>query len=264
MSILNETPVRTSKNFGINNINLDVTIPENVQEFKSIEISKTASKLEKNLELKYGIGLEEKVQNKSNNKIKIETANNDNIKLIYNFDDNNLNLINQIQIIANGTSNIVIEYKSNTEKKCFHNGIIKLIANENAKIDVTIINFLNKDSDNFEAIENELFSNSKVNYTIIDIGGKNSITNYYSDIEGENANNDLKTVYLGADEQVKDINYIAELRGVKSNIDIDVQGTLNGNAKKYFKGTIDFKKDVKKLKEMKMNIVCYYQIKQNQ
>ena len=39
---------------------------------------------------------------------------------------------------------------------------------------------------------------------------------------------------------------IAELRGKKTNIDIDVQGALKDSAKKNFKGTIDFKKGAKK------------------
>ena len=42
------------------------------------------------------------------------------------------------------------------------------------------------------------------------------------------------------------MNYIAELYGEKSNIDIEVQGALKDNAKKNFKGTIDFKKGCKK------------------
>lgn len=87
-----------------------------------------------------------------------------------------------------------------------------------------------------------------IKYTIIDIGGKTSISNYYSNIIGDNAENDLKSIYLGIDNQIKDINYIAELRGKKTNIDIDVQGALKDSAKKNFKGTIDFKKGAKKSK----------------
>ena len=107
---------------------------------------------------------------------------------------------------------------------------------------------MNEESDNFESIENVIGKNSKVNYTIVDLGGKNSITNYYADIKGESAENDLKTIYLGTDNQLKDINYIAELRGKKTNVDIDVQGALAGSAKKNFKGTIDFKSGCKKSK----------------
>ena len=60
------------------------------------------------------------------------------------------------------------------------------------------------------------------------------------------ADNRLNTIYLGKETQTFDLNYIAELRGKKSNIDIEVQGALKDNAKKHFKGTIDFKKGCKK------------------
>lgn len=62
----------------------------------------------------------------------------------------------------------------------------------------------------------------------------------------KNSDNEINTIYLGRDEQILDINYIGELRGKKSNIDIEVQGALKDNAKKHFKGTIDFKKGCKK------------------
>ena len=251
---VNDTPVRTARNFKINNIEVELDLPEKIAEFKNVEIINDKSIIDSevsNLPLTYGNGkiLEELNYETANSKIKIQTSNEkEDIKIIYNFDDNNLNLVNQIEIIANGDTNVIIEYKSQTAQKCLHNGIIRTIANENAKLNVTIVNLLNEQSENFEAIENRLEKNSKVNYTIIDIGGKTSISNYYSNIIGENAENDLKSIYLGIGEQRKDINYIAELRGTKTNIDIDVQGALKDSAKKNFKGTIDFKKGSKKAK----------------
>ncbi len=249
---LNETPVRTSRNFQINNLKLDIDIPTKIKEFENIEIINQESKITKEIELNdlvYGNGeeLEENNIKYSNNKIRIETKKED-IKLIYNFDDKNLELINQIEIIGNNDANIIIEYKSNTDKKCFHNGIIKTIAKENCKLNIVIVNLMNDKSNSFEAIENDILENAVVNYTIIDLGGKTSVTNYYSNILGVNASNDLKTIYLGKNEEIKDLNYIAELKGEKTNIDIDVQGVLDGNCKKNFKGTIDFKKGCKKAK----------------
>ena len=251
---VNDTPVRTARNFKINNIEVELDLPEKIAEFKNVEIINDKSIIDNevsNLPLTYGNGkiLEELNYETANSKIRIQTSNKkEDIRIRYNFDDNNLNLINQIEIIANGDTNVIIEYKSQTSQKCLHNGIIRTIANENTKLNVTIVNLLNENSDNFEAIENKLERDSKVNYTIIDIGGKTSVSNYYSNIIGENADNDLKSIYLGIGEQRKDINYIAELRGTKTNIDIDVQGALKDSAKKNFKGTIDFKKGSKKAK----------------
>jgi Fe-S cluster assembly protein SufD len=250
---LNETPVRTSRNFLINNIKLEnVVIPEKLEMFQNVMVTGTES-FNKDINkqhLNYGLSeeLEENVFYKANSQIAINVKENDNIKVTYDFDDDNLQLVNQIDICATGNANIIIEYKSSTNKECFHNGVIKVFTKENAKLNITVINLLNSNSEHFEAMENILEDNSDLNYTIIDIGGKNSIQNYYSNIIGKSAKNDLKTIYLGSENQIKDINYIAELRGQKSFVDIDVQGALKENAKKNFKGTIDFKKGCKQAK----------------
>lgn len=249
---LNETPIRTSRNFLINNIKLtDVEIPEAVEEFKNVEIigRKNITENIEETKLTYGLGeiLQNNIIKNSNSKLNIN-AENEEIRIIYNFDDDNINLTNNIVVNATKKCKLYIVYKSNTNKECFHNGVIKINALENSKIDVVVVNTMNKNSNNFEAYENIIESNASINYTIIDIGEKNSITNYYSNILGEKAKNDLKTIYLGAENNIKDLNYIAELRGKQSFIDIDVQGALSGNAKKNFKGTIDFKKGCKKAK----------------
>lgn len=252
--ILNDTPVRTSNNFLINNIKLDnIEIPTQIKKFENVEINKQKSTIDEKVsteKLVYGLGedLEKQVLENANSKINIEVLEKDDIQIIYDFDDNNTDLVNKIDILAKADCNITIKYTSKTQKRCFHNGIIKVIADENAVVNIAIINLLNEQSDNFEAIENISNSNSNIKYTIIDIGGKNSISNYYSNIVGDNANNVLNTIYMGAKDELKDINYIADVRGKKSNIDIDVQGALDENCKKNFKGTIDFKKGCTKSK----------------
>ena len=67
---LNNTPARTSRNFGINNIELkDIELPENLKEFKNVEIVNEGCSLEKsvsNKKLVYGNGktLEENILKK--------------------------------------------------------------------------------------------------------------------------------------------------------------------------------------------------------
>lgn len=249
--ILNETPVRTSNNFRINNISVEnVTLPTKKETFNNIDIKQNGFECENisNNPFVYGTGkvLEDNINNFANHCLKMQGKGN--LIITYNFDDNNTTLINNLEIIADRDSNILIIYKSNTDKKCFHNGKIKLISKENAKVDIAIVNLLNNNSDHFEEMENELYADSTVNYTIIDIGGKNSITNYYSNAKGEKSVNKLQTVYLGIENQLKDLNYVAYLNGEKTVVNIDVQGALKDTAKKNFKGTLEFKKGCKKAK----------------
>ena len=249
---LNETPVRTARKNNINNIKLqNIELPKK-SEFKNIEIINDSSILEDNVEQKplvFGTGkvLEEHIAKNANHKLKI-TSNQkkETVKIFYTFDEENLNLSNQIEIIAEGELNVIIKYESKTNKPCFHNGIVRVVAKENAKVNVVIINLLNHNSNHFEAMENKLEEDSKLKYTIIDLGAKNSVTNYYANIVGDKAKNDLKSIYLGSENQTIDINYIAELRGKKTKVTMDTQGALQGNAKKNYKGTVDFKKGAKK------------------
>lgn len=258
--ILNETPVRTARNFRINNIKLDnIDISQISKEFNNVIIKNDSSKIEilnevSDLNLKYGLNdiLEEQVKSRANKKYKIiiNSKSSKDIVIDFKFDNKNTELIDNIEIIAldNSKANVIIKYESENEEKYYHNGIIRAVSKKNSNINIIIVNLLNIKSDNFISIENSIEENAKLKYTIVDFGGKNSITNYYSDLKEKLADNTLNTIYLGQENQVFDLNYIAELRGEKTNINIEVQGALKDEAKKNFKGTIDFKKGCKKAK----------------
>lgn len=277
---LNETPVRTAKNFRINNIKLEnIEVPEVIPLFENVTIIGDTSKMdiEQNADNAYNTdtnlvyGLSEELTNQvkhgANQKIKLNINSNQNEEVMpklcecsdikeekieaeidFNFDNENSVLIDNIEIIANENtkSTVIIKYTSNKENECYHNGIIKAKAEKNAELNIVLVNLMNTKSNNFLAIENDFGENAKINYTIVDFGGKHSITNYYSNLQGDNCDNHLNTIYLGKENQVFDLNYIGELRGKKSNIDIEVQGALKDTSKKHFKGTIDFKKGCKK------------------
>ena len=255
---LNETPVRTSRNFNINNIKLEnINIPENLENFDGVQIYNASEKnkisFEKNdIDVTYGISNEFSNQVKQNSnfnvKIEIESKTNKDIKLDFLFDEKNLNLVDNIEILAKEDSKatIYLKYKAKEELENFHNEIIKVFAEKSSNIKLVIINLTNSKSNNFVCIDSVLEENAKLDYTIIDLGGKTSITNLYSNLVGENSDQNINTIYLGKEEQIIDLNYIGELRGEKSNINIEVQGALKDNARKHFKGTIDFKRGCKK------------------
>lgn len=254
---INETPVRTSRNYNINNMKLeDMQIPEKIEEFTNIKISGNC-KLEKNInipKLTYGLG--EKLTNQVNNnanvkmKITLDKKTTEPIIIEFNLNEEQHNLVENIEIISenNTKSNIIFKYKSEENINIYHNGIINVHAKERSTLDVTVINLLNTSANNFLSIQNNISEKAKVNYCLVDFGGKNSITNYYSLLQGNEAENVLNTIYLGKESQTFDLNYIGELRGEKTKIDIEVQGALKDKAKKHFKGTIDFKKGSKKAK----------------
>ena len=249
---INETPVRTSRNFRINNLKLEnIQIPSNLDTFKNVEIITQKAEISNNVrkyKLEYGNGeiLEENAQNEANSVLNIKTSRKgEKVTIIYTFTDEETILVNNIEINTYKDADITIVYKSKTDKPCFHNSVIRLNTSPEDKVNVNIVNMLNNNSMHFESMESSLEDNTNLKYTIIDLGGKVSATNYFADIIGKEAKNDLKTIYLGIENQIKDINYIAHLKGEKTEGYIDVQGVLNDEAKKNFKGTLDFKRGCK-------------------
>ena len=241
----------------------NIEVPEVITSFENVTIIGDTSKINieqnadnTNTDLVYGLSeeLTNQAKHGANQKIKLNINNTQNKKekteaeIDFKFDDENVALIDNIEITANENtkSTVIIKYTSNQENESYHNGIIKAKAEKNSELNIVVVNLMNTKSNNFLAIENDFEENAKINYTIVDFGGKHSITNYYSNLQGDNCDNQLNTIYLGKENQVFDLNYIGELRGKKSNIDIEVQGTLKDTSKKHFKGTIDFKKGCKK------------------
>jgi len=255
---LNETPVRTSRNFNINNIKLEnIEVPENIQQFKNVVITGENSKINigkntSNIKLVYGLCefLTNQVKEKANQKLKltVDSKTNKETQVEFKFDNENSTLIEDVEIVANedAKATIILKYTSSEEVEAFHNSIIRVNAKQNSNLNIILVNLMNSKSENFVSIENTFEANAKVNYCIVDFGGKHSITNYYSNLVGESSDNSLNTIYLGKENQLFDLNYIGELRGRKTNINIEVQGALKDTARKHFKGTIDFKRGCKK------------------
>lgn len=249
---LNQTPVRTSRNYNINNIKLkDITIPEEIGKFESLEIKGNTQNINitkkvNNMELKYGVG----IVNEANVELEIDIKENlkEPLELNFKLDNQNQNLVENIKInaVEGSKATVILKYEAEKNVQGFHNGTIKVSSGKNSKINVILINLVNEQTNNFISIENELGEQSNLKYIVVDFGGKNSVTNYYSNIKGNKADSTINTIYLGRENQILDLNYIGELFGEHSNLNIDVQGAIKDNAKKHFKGTIDFKRGCKK------------------
>ena len=189
---LNETPVRTSRNFNINNIKLDKSIiPQHIGKFENVKILGQTSKInveetQNNCDLTYGLGeiLTNQIKEKANQNllITIDSKINKELQIEFTLDSKNPNLLDNINIIANENSRgtVIIKYTSKENLEGFHNGIIKVLAKEYSEINILIINLTNQKCNNFVSIENTIENGANIKYTFVDFGGKNSITNYYS------------------------------------------------------------------------------------
>ena len=247
---LNPTPVRTSENYGINDIKLDLKIPK-VKKFDNYTIiSSEIEKLEimdikdnSNDELYSDIGL----RIEKNLDVMIVVPEHARFKepiiIEFEFDEDNIVLADNIKVLykKDAKADFIFKYKSLTDEKCFHYLKQTTLSNAGAKGKITIVNMLNKESDSLLAIENDLDRAANIDYAVIDLGGKTRITNYHSHLEGEDAKSEIKTMYVADNDDLIDMNYNIELLKPNTVCEFEVEGAIDGNAKKNFKGTIDFK-----------------------
>ena len=161
---LNETPVRTSRNFNINNIKLEnVEIPETIPEFNNIDIQGITSQIDIkketiNTQWAYGLNeiLKKQVMEQANQMLKLTTncKANEHFQIGFKFDNKNSVLIDNISIIANEDTKttIIIKYASDDDIKAFHNGAIRVSAKENSTVNIILVNLINTKSNNFISI----------------------------------------------------------------------------------------------------------------
>ena len=257
--ILNNTPVRTSVNFGMNNIVLkEIQLPQKVSKFNSFNIvnDTTNITINSNSTLKeekfvYGVGKEiEEIEKNLKFEINLEKAEKEKAFIQYNLSEKENTLSNYVKIGAQEYSkgNVILKYNSEDDVKHIAMSNIKVDAKANSDSQLVVLNMLNSNSLNFMSIEANIEENAKLNVVIIDLGGQKSISNYYSNLVGKNSINQLDTIYLGDNDRLIDMNYISHLRGEKSDTNIEVQGALKDRAVKNFKGTIDFKQGCTKSK----------------
>ncbi|MBR2289462.1 MAG: SufD family Fe-S cluster assembly protein [Clostridia bacterium] len=255
--VINSTPVRTCKNFRMNDIEFSEELPSKIEKFENVKIAQETGKDEvitdflfEDFEVKYGTGLisEIKEQANQNIRININSKTDKEIKVEFDFDKENWNLIDNIEIVAkeDTTSNIYIIYRQRNTENAFHNGLIRVLAETNSKVIVNIVNLMSNESSNILSVDSKILDNASVKFNIIDFGGKTSVTNLYSNVFGKEASSSINSIYLGTGKETIDINYIAEMFGEKSKVDMEIQGALKDEAVKHFKGTIDFKKGCKK------------------
>ena len=140
--ILNQTPIITSKNYKINNIELDLEFPKKIEEFNGLTILGDTSNFKISNDVSKtpliygnGIDLENQIFEKGNQNIKIEETKTGSLYLEFNLNEENPVLVENTEIDANTKSKttIYIKYMSDDNFECFHNGAIRVNAKANSE-----------------------------------------------------------------------------------------------------------------------------------
>lgn len=172
------------------------------------------------------------------------------IKLQYILDEENPMVIDNNIIIAeeNSELTVVIDYASNDSVDGFHNGVTKVYAKDGAVVNIIKVQRLNDKSYHFDSHLAYSGYGAKINWIQVELGAKNSVTNYLNNLDEENSQGNISSVYLADGDRNIDLNYLINHRGRRSTSNIEVRGALKDRAKKVFKGTLDFKLGASKSK----------------
>ena len=238
--ILNKIPVKTSNSFNVNDLKIDLNLPTNLEFNKFITKNTNNIKIEysyiNNFESKVGLSFDKAL----NINITIDKKIDNPIEFIYEFKNNDVLIDNIcIDFKENSKADIIFKYVSKDLNYHFHH--LKQIVNvsNNASANITNINLLNKNSTNIIASESIIKPYGKLTNNLIDISGNIRIYNYDS-ITHEYASSYLNNIYIGKDKELIDMNYRYENKYKSSSNSILLEGVLDDNSVKNFKGTISF------------------------
>lgn len=265
---LNKTPVRTKSWLKANDVTLNDFEAPSLGQFNNVKITSNENngvKIEKiengtkmPISKKYEYGVSEELINQGETEFNqgyvITVPKNvkakELITIEFELDKENLALVDNIIVVAeeNSEANIMIKYTSKDDSVGYHNGLLNVISKEHSNVKVTKINLLNKNTLNLDSSQSEVKYYGNVEYLLIDLGGKYSITNYHGDLSEENANGTLDSIYIGGNKKVIDMNYVMTHKGRRTTSNMEIKGALKDEANKIFRGTLDFKKGASRSK----------------
>lgn len=170
------------------------------------------------------------------------------IKIEFNMDNKNPIVIDKNIIIAeaNSEATIVFDYSSNEEVEGFHNGLTVVYAKENAVVNIIKIQRMNNNSRSFDSNIGFVEGQGKVNWLSVELGSSISGCNYTTFLEGESSESNLSSVYLGDGTRKMDLGYSMIHQGPRSISNIETKGVLKDQAKKVFRGNLDFKRGARR------------------
>ena len=119
---------------------------------------------------------------------------------------------------------------------------LKIYAEENAHLDLSVVQTVGKNLQVFSDIGGVLEKNAAVDLVKMELGGKEVYSGAYMDLKGDTSSFKAHIGYLGEEKQRLDMNYVARHHGKKTESLMESSGVLSGEAFKLFRGTIDFVK----------------------
>lgn len=136
---------------------------------------------------------------------------------------------------------VIMDFTSDKDAEGLHICQTRLYARTNAKIHLITVQTLGKNYIHLNDISTYCEENANIEVTQIELGAKKAYAGVYSTLREYQSSFKSDTAYFTRKDQELDMNYVVNHTGRKTECQMMVYGTLKDNAKKTYRGTIDFK-----------------------
>lgn len=241
---INQSPVLTSNNYGINYFDID----ENAVDIKTRVFDKYSIYNDKNIVISQLLNIpknnmgsvidnQSRTQSNFNKELTINKSCSEPIMLEFGVDTLVDNYI--INVEEDVKVDFIIKYISKTQS--YHNTNIVLNVKRYGQVNFNVLESVELSSTALLSIKTNIEDNGKVVANIFDFGCDNDAQNIVVDCLGYKSSIDINSVYFGSNHNRLGINYLINCIGKQCDANMNVVGVLNNNAFKNFVGTIDFK-----------------------
>ena len=136
---------------------------------------------------------------------------------------------------------LVLDY-SDDGTAVYHNGLLNIVAEQDAQIRVVKIQNLSEHSTHVYGGLSILARDAEVHFNSIDLGAKLTVTDYSTYLHGENVKSIVDSIYLGEGKSKLDLGYNIYHKGRRTESEITIKGALLDETRKVFRGNLFFAK----------------------
>ncbi len=147
---------------------------------------------------------------------------------------------NHIHVKPYKKGTVVMVYENETD--FVHHGLTRVVVEEGGELNLIKIQNTSLTSQFVDHVLTEVHENGVFKAVDLQIGAKNMIVNYDTNLLGYKSKCDYKSMYMASDERGLDLSFTVNHLGKKSSSDILGKGVLNGKSKKVFRGTLHFER----------------------
>lgn len=166
---------------------------------------------------------------------------NDNYQIHFNGENDQLVDLQFIHLREGASATLIYDYSSEEDLEFIKNTLFKIKAEKYSHLKLVLVQKLSDKGINLTSMVSSIDESAKVELIAVDLGSKETHTNYVCDLFDVNSQSQIHSAYFVDGEREHDINFLINHRGESTISDLQVNGALKDHAKKRFAGTLDFK-----------------------